>query len=102
MRIMKLIEATKSTHVEVNRSLLLLKRERIIAYIRFGRNCIIKLNFDNEKTQVLLVALKILDAYDYRHQLKGHDSQISLESVHCDDHDNEFISNKEKKHVIVE
>jgi hypothetical protein len=103
MRIMKLIEATKSTHVEVNRSLLLLEKEGITTYIRFGRDCIIRLNFDNEKTQLLLTALAILDAYDFENQPKSYKTACYNKKPYYHEYDNkELISSIEKQPILTQ
>lgn len=70
IRIMKLCDNLRSTYVELNRNLLLLQREGIVANdyrddkAGQGRIRIIRLNRDNPKAQVLLEVLKRLDEED--------------------------------------
>lgn len=56
---MKLVRIVNSTYNEVNRNLYILEREGITTQRFAGRQRIIRLNFKNEKTLVLLELVKI-------------------------------------------
>jgi DNA-binding transcriptional ArsR family regulator len=99
---MKLVKEVKSTYLEVDRNLRLLERAGIITYRRLGRGFIVRLNCDTAKTQVLLAALEILDAYDFRNQPKGYDAAFYVKKPYSDDDDNELISDKEKQPILLE
>lgn len=57
---MALVRRTNSTYIEVNRNIRILEKEDIITDQRIGRMRIIKLIRENQKTILLLQALKIL------------------------------------------
>jgi DNA-binding transcriptional ArsR family regulator len=58
--IMDLVRRANSTYNQIIPHLTLLEKEGIVSEQRFGRVRIIKLETNNEKTQTLLRALKIL------------------------------------------
>jgi len=58
---MKLVRNINSTYVEVNRNIKILEKEGIVIDKRFGRLRIIKLNYENNNTKLLLKVLRILD-----------------------------------------
>jgi hypothetical protein len=65
---MKLVRTVNSTYNEVDRNLRILEREGIITQRYAGRKRIIRLNFKNEKTLVLLKLLKIREnSVDLKH-----------------------------------
>lgn len=57
---MALVRATNSTYIEMNRNIKILEKEDILTDKRVGRMRIIKLIRENQKTILLLQALKIL------------------------------------------
>jgi len=59
--IMKLVRTVNSTYNEVNRNLRILEHEGLITQQHVDHRRIVRLNFKNEKTVVLLKLLKILN-----------------------------------------
>jgi hypothetical protein len=90
---MKLVKEVKSTYLEVDRNLRLLEEAGIITYSRIGQGRIVCLNCDDAKTQVLLAALELLDAYDFRDQPKGYDSAFHIKKPYPEN-DSSLISDK--------
>ncbi|MCX8153795.1 MAG: hypothetical protein N3E52_05110 [Candidatus Bathyarchaeota archaeon] len=65
--IMKLVQMVNSTYNEVDRNLRVLEHEGIITQRCNTHKRIIRLNYENEETLVLLKILKILEcAHDHR------------------------------------
>jgi predicted transcriptional regulator len=67
IRIMDLVRRVGTTYNELNRNLLILKKEGIIideyrVKVKHGKVRVIFLNRDNQKTQILLDVLKTLDS----------------------------------------
>lgn len=58
---MGLVRIVNSTYNEVDRNLQILEGEDMITQQYFGRKRIIRLNFENKKTQLLLEAIRILE-----------------------------------------
>jgi predicted transcriptional regulator len=71
---MKLVRAVNSTYNEVNHNLHVLEQEGTITQQHAGHSRIVSLNFENEKTLVLLKLLKIInssvDLKQFRRNLK--------------------------------
>jgi len=71
---MKLVRAANSNYNEVNRNLHVLEQEGVVTQQHAGHNRIISLNYENEKTLVLLKLLKIIngsvDLKQFRRNLK--------------------------------
>jgi predicted transcriptional regulator len=71
---MKLVRAANSNYNEVNRNLHVLEQEGVVTQQHAGHNRIISLNYENEKTLVLLKLLKIIngsvDLKQFRRKLK--------------------------------
>lgn len=67
IRMMKLADRVKTTYVDLNRNLLILQREGIVTNecqndrAGHGKIRIVRLNWDNPKTTLLLQALKVID-----------------------------------------
>ena len=61
LHIMELVRTTNSTYNEVNRNLAILENENIIFQEKKGRRRLIQLNLENEKTQLLIKVLNILN-----------------------------------------
>lgn len=59
--IMDLVRRVNSTYSQVNKNLQILEKEGIIVNRYFERVRIIKLNKESQKTQILILTLKILD-----------------------------------------
>ena len=65
---MQLVQIVNSTYNEVNRNLGILEHECILTQRHAGHKRIIRLNFNNERTLVLLKLLKIReDSVDLKH-----------------------------------
>ena len=62
IHVMGLVRKINSTYVEVDRNLKILEKEGIIIDKRLGRMRMLRLNYDNPKTALLLQALKILNS----------------------------------------
>jgi hypothetical protein len=60
VNIMGLVRATNSTYIEVNRNIKILEKEGVVTDQHLGRMRMLKLNCENQKTILLLQALKIL------------------------------------------
>lgn len=60
VNIMGLVRAINSTYIEVNRNIKILEKEGVVTDQHIGRMRILKLNCENQKTILLLQALKIL------------------------------------------
>lgn len=60
--VMKLVQKVNSTYNQVNLNLQILQKEGIVFDEHFGRMRVIRLNRENPKTELLLKALKILEA----------------------------------------
>jgi predicted transcriptional regulator len=66
--IMKLVRTINSTYNEVNRNLRILEREGIVIQRYDGRKRIIRLDFKNERTLVMIKLLKIREnSVDLKH-----------------------------------
>jgi predicted transcriptional regulator len=61
INIMELVQKVNNTYNQVNSSLQILQKEEIIIDEHFGRMRVVKLNKENNRTLLLLRALKILD-----------------------------------------
>jgi DNA-binding transcriptional ArsR family regulator len=61
MNIMKLVRIVDSTYNEVDRNLRILEDESLVTQQYLDRKRIIRLNFENEKTLVVLKILKLLN-----------------------------------------
>ncbi len=59
--VMQLIQKVNNTYNHVNSSLQILQKEGIIIDERFGRMRVIRLNKENQRTMIMLRALKILE-----------------------------------------
>jgi hypothetical protein len=74
MTIMKLVRTVNSTYNEVDRNLRILEREGVLTQRYAGRKRIIRLNFKNERTLILLKLLEIrensVDLKQFRRDLK--------------------------------
>jgi hypothetical protein len=64
---MGLVRNINSTYVEVNRNLKILQYEGIVVEQRLGRVRMLKLNYENPKTELLLKALRILNTQTKPH-----------------------------------
>ena len=95
---MKLVKEVKSTYLEVNRNLRTFEAEGIVTCSRIRRGRIVQLNCNNTKTQVLLAALELLDAYDFRDQPKGYTSAFYIKDPYSDN--NESFQTNEQKHFF--
>jgi len=60
VNVMALVRKVNSTYSQVNPNLRILEEEGIIIDEHFGRMRVIRLNKENQKTTILLQALKIL------------------------------------------
>ena len=60
VNIMRLVQTINSTYIEVNRNIKILEKEGVVMDHRLGRIRMLKLNCENQKTILLLQALKIL------------------------------------------
>ena len=63
VNVMMLVRKINSTYSQVNPNLHILEKEGIITEERFGHKRIIKLNRENDKTEVLLQVLKIFERF---------------------------------------
>jgi hypothetical protein len=64
---MKLVHTVNSTYNEVNRNLRILEDEGLVAQQHRGRKRVVRLNFENKKTLVVLKILHLLnDAVDIK------------------------------------
>ena len=61
VHVMELVRRVNSTYSQVNPNLRILAEEGIIIDEHFGRMRVIRLNKENQKTTILLQALKILE-----------------------------------------
>ncbi len=62
IHVMGLVRKINSTYIEVNRNLKILEKEGVLTDRRVGRMRMLRLNYDNPKTVLLLQALKILNS----------------------------------------
>jgi len=60
VHVMELVRRVNSTYSQINPNLRILSEEGIIIDEHFGRMRVIRLNKENQKTTILLQALKIL------------------------------------------
>jgi predicted transcriptional regulator len=60
--VMELVRKVNSTYNQVNSNLQILQKEGVVFDEHFGRMRVIRLNRENPKTELLLQALKILEA----------------------------------------
>ena len=58
---MRLVRTVNSTYNEVNRNLHILENEGLVTQQYFGRKRIVRLNFENQKTLVMLKILRLLN-----------------------------------------
>ena len=58
---MSLVREVNSTYNEVNRNLNILTEEKLVAQTYVGKKRILRLNFRNEKTIVILKIMELLD-----------------------------------------
>lgn len=58
---MKLVRKVNSTYNEVDRNLHILINEGLVAQQYLGRKRIVRLNFENKKTLIILKILKLLN-----------------------------------------
>jgi DNA-binding transcriptional ArsR family regulator len=65
LAIMKLIKKVNSSHNEVDRNLKILTDENLITQQLIGRKRIIRLNYENKKTVILLKTLHVLKNADH-------------------------------------
>jgi predicted transcriptional regulator len=70
LNVMKLVRVVNSTYNEVNRNLHILEDEGVVAQQYRGRNCIVRLNFKNNDTLIVLKILKLLNSSDDLKQLQ--------------------------------
>lgn len=61
LSIMKLVRKVNSTYNEVDRNLHILINEGLVAQQYLGRKRIVRLNFENKKTLIILKILKLLN-----------------------------------------
>ncbi|MCW4023441.1 MAG: hypothetical protein NWF01_00185 [Candidatus Bathyarchaeota archaeon] len=75
LNIMGLVTKINSTYIEVNRNVKILEREGIVSERRFGRVRMIVLNQEDQKTVLLLQALKILSSQEKPFGLRKHNTE---------------------------
>ncbi len=63
VNVMMLVRKVNSTYSQVNPNLHILEKEGIVTEERLGHKRIIKLNRENNKTEVLLQVLKIFEKF---------------------------------------
>ncbi|MFA5365773.1 MAG: hypothetical protein WC325_11390 [Candidatus Bathyarchaeia archaeon] len=66
LAMMQLLQAVNSTYNEVNRNVGILKSENLITEEYHGHKRILRLNYKNNKTLILLKTLRTLDQTNHR------------------------------------
>jgi len=61
LNVMRLVRTVNSTYNEVDRNLHILEDERLVAQLYLGHNRIVRLNFEKEKTMVVLKIMELLN-----------------------------------------
>lgn len=79
---MKLVHTVNSTYNEVNRNLRILEEEGLVAQWHRGQNRIVRLNFKNNDTLIVLKILKLLNSSDDLKQLQRKLSRITENNSH--------------------
>ena len=82
LNVMKLVHTVNSTYNEVNRNLRILEEEGLVAQWHRGQNRIVRLNFKNNDTLIVLKILKLLNSSDDLKQLQRKLSRITENNSH--------------------